>query len=343
MRGHEGADAWRAATNRLSTHAMTSLHDVAHQMRMVLPDDPPPDLSPDGKRRYFGLKKKSWYRLREMRTHGGRVVVVGSFGNFSASKGGMWKVDVDWKGISAEEREQLQAQRAALAEAERAQRAQAGALAAIGAAELWHSASSTGRSPYLLRKLVDGEACRYLPDGSIVLPLLCYDLPRDEALKAVQRIYADGTKRFTKGFTKPRCALRLGAGVVPLDQPILVCEGYATALTIRMATERRVTVFMALDAGNLGPVCEMLRELYPESRLLICADDDWRTEGNPGRDKARCAAKALGRCDIVWPVFGGVERGDKDTDFNDLHARGGLNRVRAQLRACLDAIRRYDH
>lgn len=322
---------------------MTSLADVAHQMRLVLPDDPPPDLAPDGRRRYFGTKKKSWYRLREMRTHGGSTVVVGAFGNFSASRGGQWKVDVDWKGISAEERQALQEQRAVHAQAERAQRARDSALAAMGAADLWRTASASGRSPYLVRKLVDAEACRFLADGSIVLPLLRYDLPRDQALQAVQRIYADGTKRFTKGFAKPRCALRLGGGVVPMDQPILVCEGYATGLTIRMATERKVTLFVALDAGNLGHVCEMLRELYPEHRLLICADDDWRTEGNPGRDKARTTAKALGRCDIVWPVFCGVERGDKDTDFNDLHARCGLHRVRAQLAACLAGIRRYAH
>ena len=322
---------------------MTSLHDVAHQMRLVLPDEPPPDLSPDGKRRYFGHKKKSWYRLREMRTRGGSTVVVGAFGNFSASKGGQWKVDIDWKGISAEERQALQTQRSAFVDAERAQKARDNAMAAMGAADLWRTASATGRSPYLQRKLVDAEACRYLPDGSIVLPLLRYDLPRDEALKAVQRIYPDGTKRFTRGFSKPRCALRLGGGVIPMDQPILVCEGYATALTIRMATERRATVFMALDAGNLAHVCEMLRELYAEHRLLICADDDWRTEGNPGRDKARSTAKALGRCDMVWPVFGGVLRGDKDTDFNDLHARCGLGRVNAQLRAALGAIQRYSH
>lgn len=309
-------------------------------MHMVLPDDPPADLQLDGKRRYFGLKKKSWYRLREMRTHGGSTVIVGAFGNFSASKGGQWKVDVDWKGISAEEREHLQAQRAAAVERERAERERDARVAAMTAADLWRAGSQAGRSAYLERKLVDGEACRYLDDGSIIVPLLRYDLPRDETLKAVQRIYADGTKMFTRGFRKPRCALRLGGGVIPMDQPILVCEGYATGLTIRMALQRRLTVFVALDAGNLVHVCEMLRELYAQHHLLICADDDWRTDGNPGYDKARLAAKALGRCDIVWPVFSPATRGEKDTDFNDLHARAGLNAVARQLGNVLLAMRR---
>lgn len=332
---------------------MTTLHDVAHQMRMVLPDDPPPDLEPDGRRRYFGHKKKSWYRLREMRTHGGSVVVVGAFGNFSASKGGMWKVDVDWKGISAEEREALQGQREAALVAERAQRARDHALAAMSAAELWRTASLQGHSAYLQRKLVQPEACRFLPDGSIVVPLLRYDLPREEALKALQRIYpgprvhrrtgeALPQKVFTKGFSKPRCALRLGPGIVADGEPILVCEGYATALTLRMALERRSTVFMALDAGNLVHVAGMLRELYPAHRLMLCADDDWRTQGNPGRAKAKEAAKLLDRCDLVWPVFGAAREAG-DTDFNDLHARDGLNAVARQLRGTLTALRRFRH
>jgi putative DNA primase/helicase len=330
---------------------MTTLHDVAHQMRLVLPDDPPHDLVLDGKRRYFGKRKKSWYRLREMRTRGGSNVVVGAFGNFSASKGGQWKVDVDWKGISAEERQALQAQRELASAAERAARAREAAEAELSAAELWRRASPAGTSAYLQRKGVDGEGCRYLPDGSIVVPLLRYDLPRAQALKALQRIYPGPRthartgeelpgKVFTRGFSKPRCALRLGPGVVELGEPILVAEGYATALTLRMASARALTVFMALDAGNLVHVAGMLRELYPHHRLLLCADDDWRTDGNPGRAKAKEAAKAIDRCDIVWPVFG-TGRGAKDTDFNDLHARQGLAAVQRQLETALQAMRRW--
>jgi len=318
---------------------LTTLHDVIDQMRSALPDEPPHALEVDGKRRYFGAKKKCWYRLREMRTRGGTLVVVGAFGDFRHG-GVSWKVDVDWKGISADERAHLQQQREAAHQHEQAERARLAALAKMTAGELWRNASQHGQSKYLQRKLVEGESCRYLPDGSIVLPLLRYDLSRELALQAVQRIWPDGTKRFTKGFTKPRCSVRLGHVVV--GEPILVCEGYATGLSIRMAIGRRLPVFVALDAYNLRPVCEVLRELYPEQRLLICADDDWRTQGNPGRDEARKTAKMLGAlCDTVHPSFAGVERGTKDTDFNDLHARAGLGRVQRQLTAVLDALRRY--
>ena len=305
--------------------------DVIGQMLASGLESPPTPLDLSGRVRRFGPKKRQWYRLREVRTAAGTFVVVGSFGDWRG--GERHRVDVDWAGIGQDERDELLARRQAMEEARRAERAAASRRAAMSAAELWACASRTGRSEYLERKGVDGEHCRYLPDGGIVVPLLRYDEPREKALKALQTIAADGTKRFTRGFEKPGVCLRLGHVVV--GEPILVCEGYATGLTLRMAVARRLPVVVALDAGNLQPVAELLRSMHPTERLLICADDDFRTAGNPGRDKATRAAKAVGRCDYVYPIFRPANRGPKDTDFNDLQAREGLHCVRRQLRHVL--------
>lgn len=309
-------------------------NDVLGQMLAVGLDQPPLPLDTSGKVRRFGPKKAQWYSLREVRTDGGTFVVVGSFGNHRGQE--RWRVEVDWKGIGDEERQALQERRAAQQEHDRQARALEAARAAMNAAELWATADRTGRSAYLQRKLVEPEACRFLPDGSIVLPLLRYDEPRETALKALQRIWPDGTKRFTKGLQKPGVCLRLG--LVVAGEPVLVCEGYATGLTLRMAVDKRLPVFVALDAGNLHPVCELLRELYPSAPLLICADDDYRTAGNPGRDKAHRTAKAVDNCRYTWPVFMRGRRGPKDTDFNDLHAREGLHVVRRQLRHLMPVL-----
>jgi putative DNA primase/helicase len=125
---------------------------------------------------------------------------------------------------------------------------------------------------------------------------------------------------------------------VVVGEPLLICEGWATGLSLRMALERKLPVFVGLDAGNLLPVAQLLRGLYPQSPLLICADDDWRTEGNPGRLKAHQAAKAVSECAYTWPVFQRHLRGPKDTDFNDLALRQGLNAVRQQIRQVLPFI-----
>lgn len=308
---------------------LTPHQDIIGQMLAAGLDVPPTPLRMEGRRVYFGPKKKQWYRLREVRAGvaGDAWVVVGDFGDFK--HGVRERVQVDWKGMAAEQRERVLEQRRQAEEVARQERAEQARLAALTAAEMWQSASKEGTSPYLQRKGVTPEACRYLRGGALVIPLLRYDEPRETALKALQVIQSDGTKRFTRGFQKPGVCLRLGHAAV--SEPVLICEGYATGLTLRMATDRRLPVVVALDAGNLAPVAELLRGLYPHSRLLICADDDYRTPGNPGREKAHKAAKAVEDCAYTWPYFRPGARGEKDTDFNDLHAREGLHMVRRQL------------
>jgi putative DNA primase/helicase len=304
--------------------------DVVHQMEMAGLGQPERGLQ-FGRVQRFGPKKAHWYHLREERTRSGQYVVLGSFGSWKT--GEKHQVDVDWGGINEAERAELHAKRQAQAEAADRARAAASGRAAMSAGELWSVASRTGESDYLKRKGVDGEVCRYLPDGSIVIPLLRYDAPREDALRGVQQIFADGSKRFTRGLAKSGVCLRLG--LVEVGEPLLVCEGYATGLTLRMATGRRLPVFVALDAGNLLPVCDLLRSLYPRTWILICADDDFRTPGNPGREKAHKAGRAIERCGYTWPVFMPQMRGAKDTDFNDLHLRSGLHVVQRQLRHML--------
>jgi putative DNA primase/helicase len=308
---------------------------VVDQMQAAGLQVPPLPLDLSGRVQRFGPKKNQWYRLREVRTQGGSYVVTGSFGDWKGQES--HRVEVDWKGIGDAERAELLQRRQAQAEADAKAKAEAAAQAAMTAAQLWASASMTGHSPYLQRKGVDGEACRYLRDGSIVVPLLRYDLPRDQALQACQTIKPDGTKRFTRGFAKAGCSVRLGHVVV--GEPILIGEGYATGLTLRMAVERKLPVFVALDAGNLEPVAQLLRTLHPRSPLLICADDDWRTQGNPGRMRADQTCRTVDGCSYTWPVWTrGQTRGVKDTDFNDLQRLAGINVVRRQVRHALYAI-----
>ena len=300
------------------------------------------------KRVTCGKGGKDWYRLYLFRPDAGGCYVVGSFGTYRHG-GDFRKVQVDWAPLSEAERARMAEERqAARDKAEVVRRADA-ALAAMGAAELLKNAAREGCSPYLERKLVDGEACRYLPDGTVVIPLMRYDLPVDQRLQAVQRILPSGQKFFTKGFEKPGCCVRLGVADATLTALLLVCEGYATGLTLRMATHRQHPVFVALDAGNLAHVVPLLRALFPHSRILVCADDDWLTKDqhtgelvNPGRTAGKAVAKQVPGCDFVWPIFRESTREAKDTDFNDLHMREGLGAVQAQLSGVVTAMaRRY--
>lgn len=325
---------------------MDNYHNVLDQMHAFGVEFKARDLPlrvDEPKKRTCGLKGKFWYRLYTFRPAAGGEYVVGSFGSY---KTGEWaKVEVDWAPLSQAEKERLRQERAAAAEKARQLRMAEAAEAALSAADLWRRGATMGRSGYLERKGVEAECCRFMPDGSILVPLLRYDLPREQALRGVQRIWpgqrvhsrtgeALPSKTFTKGFDKPGSALRLG--LVVAGEPVLVCEGYATGLSIRMALERKLPVFVALDAGNLDAVCRILRALYPSSALVICADDDWRTKDNKGRPdnvgrrKAHDVARQLDRVLVVHPVFG-PRRDEAHTDFNDLHLAEGLGVVRRQL------------
>lgn len=319
-----------------------------------------------------GKGGKDWYKLylfRRDRDKGGGEYVVGTFGTYRHG-GASQKVDVVWAPLSPEERqrraEELRVQRVKAA-AERRQEIENAAAEAIA---VWRQGVKEGQSAYLERKGVQGEACRYLastlalrwpgdpgeedtvvrlPEGTLLVPLLRYDFPRDSALRALQFIRPDGAKIYLRGMDKPGCCLRLGeidAGKTPL---LLVTEGYATGLTARAAVDKGHPVFVALDAGNLAHVVPLLRRLYPFTRILILADDDWRTcdpvSGdltNPGRHSARAVARKVEGCDFVSPVFKSATRGEKDTDFNDLQAREGLDAVRKQLSGVVTMMaRRY--
>ncbi len=304
-------------------------------------------IEPDGRKRTVGKGGKYWVRLHTFQPDVGGAYIVGAYGSYRT---GEWrKVDVDWTPLNEAERERAAREKAIREEAERKARAEEAALAAMTAAELLAKACRDGvSSPYLARKQVEPEGCRFLPDGTLVLPLMRYDLPIDQRLRAVQRILPDGQKFFTKGFEKPGCCVRLGQIDPGLSPLLMVTEGYATGLTARMALFRQHPVFVALDAGNLAHVVPLLRALYPRTRILILADDDWKTRDqrtmeltNPGRTAARKVARLVEGCDFVVPVFDPATRALKDTDFNDLHVRQGLDAVRLQLAGVVAAMARF--
>ena len=191
-----------------------------------------------------------------------------------------------------QEREQRTAQ-------ELAQRQQAALNAEDVAKQYWQAAAKEGTSAYAQRKGIDApESCRYLPTeqgGGLVIPMIRYDLDRAQALKGVQIIKDDGTKKFTYGMSKPGTACRLGLAVV--GEPVFVCEGYATGMTIRMALERRHPVFVAFDAYNLPSVVTAIHQALPGSPIVICADDQQRGP-HSGPDRA-------GQRDGPWGQAGG--------------------------------------
>lgn len=186
---------------------------------------------------------------------------------------------------------------------------------------LWNRAadSVSADHPYVVAKGIRPAGARQLRD-MLVLPL--HDI--DGHLHSLQFIGKDGSKRFLTGGRKAGCFTVLEGD----ENGYIFCvtEGWATGCSILQATGK--TTVVCFDAGNLTPVCASLRKKYPDAKIIVCADDDFKTAGNPGLTKAKEAAGSIGGY-LAKPVFGD-DRLEDATDFNDLHAScvGGLKSVR---------------
>lgn len=310
----------------------SQLDSILSQMRGQDVPEPPIPLDTSGKKVVFGPSKKAWYRIHEWRSpKTGKTWLFGHFG----FKDKWHEIDADAPELTAEERAKLAEDRKAAEKREADKRKEAARLAAGRAKRQWESAVSDGESAYLQRKGVKAEGCRFMTEqgwaGWIIVPLYQFGVPW-APLVGSQKIAADGTKRFNAGMEKVGASALLGDRLaMPQNgETLYVCEGYATGGSIRMALDYSAPVFVALDAGNLLPVVKGLRQRFPASPIVVCADDDWRTEGNPGVTKARAVADSVENVRVVVPVFSG-ERGDKDTDFNDLQRLCGVDAVKAAL------------
>lgn len=178
--------------------------------------------------------------------------------------------------------------------------------------------------PYLQKKGIPplGMA-RQEADGTLLVPLY----GPSGALEGVQRIYADGSKKFPWGLAKKGRYAFIGNGGGDLSI-MLVCEGYATGGSLHMATG--LPVLCTMDCGNVIPACETWLAGHPGTKFSFCSDNDRWTQKkgspwNPGVEAMQKAAAKFGGT-VCIPEFQSLD--GNPTDFNDLHAREGLPAVK---------------
>lgn len=136
-----------------------------------------------------------------------------------------------------------------------------------------------------------------------------------------------------------------------IAREIYVAEGFATAASIFLALGYDSLVVCAFNAGNLRSVCEEIRRVNKDCRIIVCADNDAYTlvKGKPynvGVEKATQAA-AVTRGEVRIPRFKEPRR--ERTDFNDLLAECGAEEVKKQVLGTgglasteLEALVQYD-
>lgn len=286
---------------------------------------PPEKIEDDGKRHRFAGDggagdKTSWFILY------GDDRPAGAFG--------CWKLGISEKWKSSEKKEYTQAERDAwkqrMRERERVAAEELKAerdAAAAEALELWNASATADDHPYLARKLITGIGAR-VSGKELLIPMK----HGAKSLVGLQRIQADGQKFFIKG-TPLEGAYHV-IGKPTRIGTVVITEGYATAVSIHLATTHCVVV--AFNAGNLLSVSKKIRKAMPDALMILAADDDaWTVypekhpkagqAWNPGAEYAYAAALSVG-AKMTAPIWMG-DRPHKHTDFNDLHADEGLQAV----------------
>ncbi|CDF82634.1 virulence-associated E family protein [Pseudomonas knackmussii B13] len=284
-----------------------------------------------------GKAKTGFYVIYE-HVNEGRTFYAGAFGSWrEGEKGSFHKLKPVGGRMSEDDRKVIRARVEAAQQAELAKRVRRQASASRRAQGIWKTLSERGRCSYLERKQVVAVGLRFgrKPDTALV-PMVTVTGKLVGLQVLLGQPDEDGlTKRYwPPGLEKQGAFHLLGPEPGP-GETLLICEGYATGASLHMATG--LCVVVCFDAGNLLPVTEVMRERFPARRFVFCADDDWKTTNhkgeawNPGVEKAEHAAHLVGGR-VVVPVFSG-ERGEKWTDFNDLHVSEGLDAVRRQVMA----------
>jgi len=227
------------------------------------------------------------------------------FGDWSSDFSATWHDEAQVDAETAAK--QLEKARAQAREYARQQR-QHQARAADTAARMIREATMSTH-PYLVRKGFP-NLLGLVHQDKLLVPVR--DATDYASIISVQTIDANGVKKFLPG-GRTRCGV-YRIGVIPGHaRRVVLCEGYATALSIHAALQRLPgpnAVIVCFSAGNL----ETVAKYFPAA--LVAADHDESKRGEQ-------AAIATGLKWCMPPEIG---------DFNDMDQKHGLHAVIEVLR-----------
>lgn len=173
--------------------------------------------------------------------------------------------------------------------------------------------------PYFVKKGINKEVVQlntvYQLGSSLMIPAYQFNQGGEFEICTLQYIDDNGGKYFLKGGqTKGSFfPIRFDGHILT----IVICEGFATAVSLAMHYEPAAEVICAFNARNLKPVARAFKVRYPMARIIIAGDNDRETElktgVNVGIVKANEAAKAVDGA-VFIPEFLESEAG---TDWND--------------------------
>jgi len=229
--------------------------------------------------------------------------------NWAAEAKAQWFNDASAQAWTEAEKAQWRAKRAAAS----AQQSDDHRRAATRAAEMLRSAKPSEHN-YLHSKGFPDAQGLVSTDGALLIPMRSLDSNELQGLQTIRWISEERRyeKKMIPGMKAKGAVFRMGDRATP--ETFLV-EGYATGLSVLAALRSvglRASALVCFSAGNLVQVAPMVK-----GKCFVFADHD---ESEAGEKAA--LQTTLPYC--ISPELG---------DANDLHVKGGLMAVCAQLMA----------
>jgi putative DNA primase/helicase len=217
---------------------------------------------------------------------------AGAFGNYRMGIDRRWKAGATNQ-LSRDELERLKDEWREAKERRIAERHQSAAEAALDAAELWDAAQPADpEHQYLQRKRIAAYGVRQHRD-TLLVPML----DTEGRIRNLQRIKADGSKRFLKGGQCEGLFYLIGR-IAERGQTVCLGEGFSTMAAVHQST--CFAAIVAFSLKNLVPVARIWRDLRPDLDFVICADDDQHLIDHPqirrnlGLETAQAVAAEIG-------------------------------------------------
>ena len=192
----------------------------------------------------------------------------------------------------------------------------------LDAVYIWNK-STKAQHQYLDNKKIsigNAKVNIYRGNTQLVIPLTdsCPTSAKNLLIKGLQFINENGRKFFPHPF---KGLFHVASDYSVLKEIIVICEGYATARSIAESAD--FYVIATMSSCNLKPVIERIAKQFPDSKIIIAADND-----EAGRKSAEDAKQAIDSVKIVYPTH-------ECNDFNDLHVAYGTEAVKACFKGVL--------
>ena len=188
---------------------------------------------------------------------------------------------------------------------------------------IWQEAQAApANHPYLIRKQIKpngakvgrwqrtindaaGNPTAITVENALLIPMYC----SRGTIESVQAIFPERHQQLgrDKDFLPGGGLAGLFWWIGAKTETVIISEGFATAATLHEQTGNRV--YLAFTANNLLSVAQIVREKLHDTAIILAADNDTKTAGNPGLTKATKAANAVDGTVIVPPI--------PNADFND--------------------------